>query len=70
MPGGNCNRSEVVKAFRRHNSKNGQDNDDAASDLKIERAFRSWHQNDMNVDMSSAGFFSGVQINENADIFV
>jgi len=67
MPGGNCHRSEVVKAFRRYNSKYRQD--DTISDLEIERVFRLWSQTTMNINMSSAGFFTGMQINEDADVF-
>ena len=39
------------------------------SDLEIERVFRLWCQSTMHVNMSFAGFFSGMQINEDADLF-
>lgn len=66
--GGNCHRSEVVKAFRRYYAQYRQDDD--LSDLEIERVFRLWCQKTMNINMSSAGFFSGVSINQDADVFV
>jgi hypothetical protein len=43
---------------------------DNVSDLEIERLLRSWAKNQDGIDMTSAGFFYGVGINRDADIFV
>ena len=43
--------------------------DDATSDLEIERVFRLWCQSAMNINMSSDGFFNGMQINADTDVF-
>lgn len=40
------------------------------NDLEIERLLRSWCRRKGNAEMSSAGFFTGIQINEQADVFV
>lgn len=71
-PGGNVHRNEVVKSFRRYFAKYRQaDNEEyALSDLEIEQLLRSWSRSQPGVDMSSAGFYSGIQINTEADIFV
>lgn len=71
-PGGNVHRNEVVKSFRRYFAKYRQaENEEyALSDLEIERLLRSWSRTQPGVDMSSAGFYSGIQINTEADVFV
>mmetsp|Transcript_29726 Transcript_29726/g.60750 ORF Transcript_29726/g.60750 Transcript_29726/m.60750 type:complete len:431 (-) Transcript_29726:296-1588(-) len=69
-PGGNCHRSEVVGAFRRFNAKYRVENDEyPLTDLEIERLLRSWNRAQGNEDMSSAGFFTGIQIDNKADAF-
>ncbi|GAX14351.1 hypothetical protein FisN_11Hh192 [Fistulifera solaris] len=69
LPGGNCHRQEIVKAFRRYYAK--YRSEEGLSDLEIERLIRSWSQTQQgNVKMSSSGFYSGVRINTDADVFV
>jgi len=71
-PGGNCHRNEVVQAFRRYYAKYRQpDNPDyPLTDLEIERLLRNWSSPFPGIEMSSAGFYSGIQINTDADVFV
>ena len=68
--GGNCHRNEVVQAFRRYYAKYRQaDNPDyPLSDLEIEQLLRGWSRL-RGLEMSSAGFYSGLQINKDADVF-
>eukprot|EP00978_Attheya_sp_CCMP212_P012446 scaffold31080_cov45-Attheya_sp.AAC.1 len=71
IPGGNCHRSEVTRAFRRYYAKYRQaDNPDyPLVDIEIERLLRAWNRHMDNEDMSQAGFFTGIQINDQADVF-
>jgi hypothetical protein len=71
-PGGNCHRSEVVQAFRRFNAKYRQaDNPDyPLADLEIEQLLRQWNDQNARVQRSSAGFYTGIQINTDSDVFV
>lgn len=69
LPGGNCHRQEIVKAFRRYYAK--YRNEEGLTDLEIERLIRSWSRTQNgNIKMSSSGFYSGVRINTEADVFV
>jgi len=76
-PGGNCHRSEVVRAFRRYYAKYRRadidDQEYAISDVEIERLLRNWSSSSSStggaVERSAAGFYSGVQINKDADVF-
>ncbi|KAG7338812.1 hypothetical protein IV203_006838 [Nitzschia inconspicua] len=72
--GGNCHRSDVVKAFRRFNPKYRQAESEQypLTDLEIEKLLRAWNQreNDGKADMTSSGFYYGIQINKDADVFV
>ena len=70
-PGGNCHRNEVVAAFRRYYAKYRQADspDYPLLDLEIEQLLRSWGRR-RGIEMSSAGFYNGVQINTQADAFV
>ena len=70
--GGNCHRSEVVLAFRRFYAKYRQaDNTDyPLNDLEIERLLKQWNEKNAQVQRTSAGFYNGIQINTDADIFV
>lgn len=74
VTGGNCHRSDVVKAFRRFNPKYRQADsiDYPLTDLEIEKLLRAWNQraNDGKADMTSSGFYYGIQINKDADVFV
>lgn len=68
--GGSCHRSEVVKAFRRFYGKYRTDNEQfPLSDLEIEQLVRAWCRV-RGIEMSSAGFFKGLQINVDADVVV
>jgi hypothetical protein len=69
--GGNCHRTDVIRAFRRFYAKYRQaDNPDyPLSDLEIERLIKTWGR-PRGIEMSSAGFLSGVQVNTDADVFV
>jgi hypothetical protein len=74
IPGGNCHRSDIVKAFRRFNSKYRQADSEAypLTDLEIEKLLRAWNEraNEGKADMTSSGFYYGIQINKDADVFV
>lgn len=62
-------RSEVVKAFRRFNPKYRVENEEyPLTDIEIERVVRRWARI-RGIEMSSAGFFSGVGIDSDADAF-
>lgn len=73
IPGGrgaNVHRSEIAAAFRRFNAKYRVENDEyPLTDLEIERLARAWNRMQGNDDMSSAGFFTGIRINNQADAF-
>ena len=73
LTSGNCHRSDVVAAFRRFNPKYRQaDNEDyPLTDLEIERLLRWWNgtYNQGRAEMTSAGFYYGLQINSDADAF-
>ena len=65
IAGGNCHRNEVVVAFRRYFSKYRTDNESyPLTDLEIERLLKNWNRRVGNEEMSSAGFFSGIQISD------
>jgi len=70
-PGGNCHRNEVTRAFRRYYAKYRQADhpEYGLSDVEVERLLRNWSRPLGGVEMSSAGFYSGVQINQDADVF-
>jgi hypothetical protein len=69
--GGNCHRVDVIRAFRRYYAKYRQsDNPDyPLTDLELEQILRSWAAPLNGVDMSSAGFYTGIQVNDQADVF-
>jgi hypothetical protein len=71
QPGGNCHRNEVVQAFRRYYSKYRQSDsvEYPLSDLEIEQLLRNYCRT-KGVEVSPAGFYSGIQINSDADAFV
>jgi hypothetical protein len=71
--GGNCHRSDVVKAFRRYHAKYRQaDSEDyPLTDLEVEKLLRAWNKRENEpAEMTSSGFYYGIQINKDADIFV
>jgi hypothetical protein len=80
IAGGNCHRNEVVRAFRRYyakyrrapdeNDNNNNNNSlSAVTDLEIEQLLRAYGRQ-KGLEMSSAGFYVGLQINTDADVFV
>jgi len=70
--GGNVHRNEVTQAFRRFHAKYRQaDSEDyPLTDLEIERLLRYWNERNARAQRSSAGFYNGISINQDADIFV
>lgn len=72
IPGGNCHRSEVIRSFRRYFAKYRDPETEVPeyqiSDMEIERLTKEWYRVACNGEVSSAGFLSGVQINQQADI--
>jgi hypothetical protein len=72
--GGNCHRNDVVRAFRRFYSKYRQEDSSEypLSNLEIEKLLREWNRSrgDLTAEMSSAGFYNGLSINEQADVFI
>ncbi|MGK3743792.1 MAG: hypothetical protein ACI90V_010651 [Bacillariaceae sp.] len=72
--GGNCHRTDIVKSFRRYYAKyrNADSQDYPLTDLEIERLLRFWNQkeNQGKAEMSSGGFYYGIQINTDADVFI
>mmetsp|Transcript_24999 Transcript_24999/g.58995 ORF Transcript_24999/g.58995 Transcript_24999/m.58995 type:complete len:355 (+) Transcript_24999:127-1191(+) len=72
--GGNCHRSDIVKSFRRYYAKYRQADSQEypLTDLEIEKLLRFWNEkkNDGKAEMTSSGFYYGIQINTDADVFV
>jgi hypothetical protein len=72
--GGNCHRTDIVAAFRRYFAKYRQPDSEEypLTDLEIEQLLRSWNQmeNRGRAEMTSAGFYYGIQINKETDVFV
>lgn len=66
---GSCHRSDVISAFRRYNPKyRSADNEQyPLADIEIERILRVWNrQFGSKSEMSSAGFFSGIVVDDAA----
>ena len=72
--GGNCHRNDVIKAFRRYFAKYRQKDSEEypLTDLEIERLLKSWNkvENFGRAEMTSSGFYYGIQINSDADVFI
>lgn len=73
--GGNCHRSEVIRAFRRYfakyrNAENPQNPEYDVSDLEIERLIKGWSRSMGYQEMSSAGFFTGMQLDDRSDVLL
>ena len=70
---GNCHKSDVVKSFRRFHAKYRQADSEEypLADLEIERLLRAWNQvnNQGKAEMTSSGFYYGISINTDADVF-
>jgi hypothetical protein len=69
--GGNCHRVDVIRAFRRYYAKYRQpDNPDyPLIDMEIQQLLRNWSKPLNGVAMSSTGFYTGIQVNDQADAF-
>jgi hypothetical protein len=69
--GGNCHRTDVIRAFRRYYAKYRQpDNPDyPLVDMEIQQLLRTWSRSFNEVTMSPAGFYTGIQVNDQADPF-
>ena len=70
--GGNCHRNDVVRAFRRFYGKYRQEEsvEYPLTNLEIERLLREWNRSRGSIaEMSSAGFYNGLSINDQADVF-
>jgi hypothetical protein len=69
--GGNCHRVDVIRAFRRYYAKYRQpDNPEyPLIDMEIQQLLRNWSAPLNGVDMSPAGFYTGIQVNDQADAF-
>jgi hypothetical protein len=72
--GGNCHRNDVVRAFRRFYAKYRQEDSSEypLTNLEIEKLLREWNRSRgaLTAEMSSAGFYNGLSINEQADVFI
>ena len=69
-----CHRSDVISAFRRYNPKyrraDTSDTQYSLSDIEIERILKRWNREyGSGINMSSAGFFQGISIDNGADVF-
>jgi hypothetical protein len=71
LPGGNCHRSDVISAFRRFYSKyrSSESEKYPLTDLEIEQLLRQWNKIAGKAETTSAGFYYGIQINQDADVF-
>lgn len=69
--GGNCHRSDVVRAFRRYFAKYRQEDSEQypLTNMEIERLLKEWNSVNTLAEMTSAGFYNGLSINEQADAF-
>jgi len=71
--GGNCHRSDIVRSFRRFNPKYRNENEQyPLTDREIERLLREWNETKNpygKAEMRSSGFYYGIQINKEADVF-
>mmetsp|Transcript_26527 Transcript_26527/g.64652 ORF Transcript_26527/g.64652 Transcript_26527/m.64652 type:complete len:350 (-) Transcript_26527:340-1389(-) len=69
---GNCHRSDVVAAFRRYNAKyrDPESTEYPLTDLEINKLLRMWNEleNSGKAEMTSSGFWYGIEINKDADI--
>jgi hypothetical protein len=69
---GSCHRSDVISAFRRYNPKyrNAESEQYPLSDIELERILKAWNREfGSRSEMSSAGFFSGIYVDAEADVF-
>lgn len=74
ISGGSCHRSDVIAAFRRYFSKyrDPESSEYPLIDLEVEKLLKSWNEieNRGQAEMTSAGFYKGLQVNKDADVFV
>jgi len=69
---GSCHRSDVISAFRRYNPKyrTAESEQYPLSDIELERILKAWNREfGSRSEMSSAGFFSGIYVDAEADVF-
>lgn len=70
---GNCHRSDVVASFRRYFAKyrDTESKEYPLTDLEINKLLQMWNQmeNGRRAEMTSSGFWYGIQINADADVF-
>jgi len=69
---GSCHRSDVIGAFRRYNPKYRVADSERypLADIEVERILREWNRRfGSGSEMSSAGFFSGIYVDGQADAF-
>ena len=69
---GSCHRSDVISAFRRYNPKyrTAESEQYPLSDIELERILKAWNlQFGSRSEMSSAGFFNGISVDAEADVF-
>mmetsp|Transcript_25481 Transcript_25481/g.37640 ORF Transcript_25481/g.37640 Transcript_25481/m.37640 type:complete len:345 (+) Transcript_25481:192-1226(+) len=69
--GGNCHRSDVVRAFRRYFAKYRREDSEQypLSNMEIEELLREWNSVNTLAEITSTGFYNGLSINEQADAF-
>lgn len=71
---GNCHRSDVIASFRRYYAKyrDTESTEYPLTDLEIEKLLRMWNEieNRGKAEMTSSGFWYGIQINKDADVFM
>lgn len=73
----NDNKNDIVMSSTSssNNNDNKKEQQDAiiaidnVTDIEIQRLLRTWAKKNFNIDMTSAGFYSGIQINRDADVF-
>ncbi|CAJ1944405.1 unnamed protein product [Cylindrotheca closterium] len=72
LTSGNCHRSDVIAAFRRYNAKyrDPESTEYPLTDLEINKLLRMWNEleNSGKAEMTSSGFWYGIEINKDADI--
>lgn len=70
---GNCHRSDVVASFRRYFAKyrDPESEEYPLTDLEINKLLQMWNEteNGGRAEMRSSGFWYGIEINKDADVF-
>lgn len=72
LASGNCHKTDVIAAFRRYNAKyrDSESTEYPLTDLEINKLLRMWNEieNGGKAEMTSSGFWYGIEINKDADI--